>query len=162
MTDQQEPAVHRQPWLHELCICVDGNATALSCASGDIRPGTAEGFYVDDVRALSSLRVTVSGEAPSPVSHGASGSRAEFFLSARNLGNPGADPTVEVRRVRSLDGPTLEEAITVVSRASAPVTCRLAVEVAADGAPISSVKAGHVSHAGATPQAGPDAVTFRL
>ena len=104
MTDQQEPAVHRQPWLHELCICVDGNATALSCASGDIRPGTAEGFYVDDVRALSSLRVTVSGEAPSPVSHGASGSRAEFFLSARNLGNPGADPTVEVRRVaRGID-----------------------------------------------------------
>ena len=59
MTDPQEPAVHRQPWLHELCVCVDGNATALSGASGDIRPGTAEGFYVDDVRALSCLRVTV-------------------------------------------------------------------------------------------------------
>jgi glycogen debranching enzyme len=162
VTDQQEPSVHRQPWLHELCVCVDGNATALSGASGDIRPGTAEGFYVDDVRALSGLRVTVSGEAPSPVSHGASGSRAEFFLSARNLGNPGADPTVEVRRVRSLDGPSLEEAITVVSRASAPVTCRLAVEVAADGAPIGSVKAGHVSHPGATPESRAGGVAFRL
>ena len=31
----------------------------------------------------------------------------------------------------------------MVSRASAPVTCRLAVEVAADGAPIAPVKAGH-------------------
>ena len=46
---------HRQPWLHELCICVDGNATALSAPSGDIEPGTAQGLYVDDARALSSL-----------------------------------------------------------------------------------------------------------
>ena len=76
MTDQQEPTAHRQPWLHELCVCVDGNATALSCASGDMRPGTAEGFYVDDVRALSCLQVSVSGEAPSAVSHGARGNLA--------------------------------------------------------------------------------------
>jgi glycogen debranching enzyme len=162
VTDQQEPAVHRQPWLHELCVCVDGNATALSGGSGDIRPGTAEGFYVDDVRVLSCLQVGVAGEPPSPVSHHASGNRAEFFLSARNLGNPGADPTVEVRRVRSLDGPSLQEAITVGSRASVPVTCRMVVEVAADGAAISSIKAGHLRHPCAAPATGPEAVTFRL
>lgn len=162
MTDQQEPTAHRQPWLHELCVCVDGNATALSCASGDMRPGTAEGFYVDDVRALSCLQVSVSGEAPSAVSHGARGNLAEFFLSARNLGDRGADPTVEVRRVRRLDGPTLEESITVVSRASAPMTCRLAVEVGADGAAIGSIKAGHLWHPSLTAETGPRAVVFRL
>ena len=59
-------------------------ATALSAPSGDIEPGTAQGFYVDDARALSRCLVQVSGEAPSPVAHG-HGARAEFFLSARNL-----------------------------------------------------------------------------
>jgi glycogen debranching enzyme len=162
VTDEQEPAAHRQPWLHELCICVDGNATALSGASGDIRPSTAEGFYVDDVRVLSSLQVSVSGEAPSPVSHGASGSRAEFFLSARNLGDVGPDPTVEVRRRRELDGPRLDETVTVRSRASVPVTCRVAIAVAADGAPIGSVKAGHLRHAAVEPVMGPEAVAFHL
>ena len=151
MTQNPQAPVHRQPWLHELSICVDGNATALSSTSGDMRPATAEGLYVDDARALSLLTVVVSGESPCPVAHGASGASAEFFASARNLGNPGADPSVEVRRSRRLQGPTMAEVVEVVSRASEPVACEVVVELAADGAPISAVKAGHVSHAAAAP-----------
>ena len=161
-TPHGEARPHRQPWLHELCICVDGNATALSAPSGDIEPGTAQGFYVDDARALSCCLVQVSGEAPSPVAHGASGARAQFFLSARNLGNPGPDPSVEVRRVRRLDGPVMTETIEVVSRAEEPVACQLLVELAADGAPISDVKAGHLSHPLPAPEVGGDSVRFVL
>lgn len=162
MTQNPQAPVHRQPWLHELSICVDGNATALSSTSGDMRPGTAEGLYVDDARALSQLTVVVSGESPCPVAHGASGAKAQFFASARNLGNPGADPSVEVRRSRRLQGPAMAEVVEVVSRASAPVACEVVVELAADGAPISAVKAGHVIHAAAAPQLRGDRVCFRL
>ena len=158
----QQPAAHRQPWLHELCVCVDGNATALSAPSGAIEPGTAQGLYVDDVRALSGLRIEVSGEVPSSVSHGASGARAEFFGSARNLGNPGPDPTVEVRRVRRLDGPTMVEVVAIASRADEPVVCEVRVGLAADGAPISDIKSGHLDREGAAPQVSADAVAFSL
>ncbi len=46
----------------------------------------------------------------------------------------------------------MAEVVEVVSRASAPVACEVVVELAADGAPISAVKAGHVSHVAATPE----------
>ncbi len=48
------------------------------------------------------LSVRVAGEPVSPVASGARGARAEFFGVARGLGSRGADPTVEVRRVRTL------------------------------------------------------------
>jgi glycogen debranching enzyme len=162
VTHQQQAAAHRQPWLHELSICVDGNATALSAPSGDIEPGTAQGLYVDDVRALSCLRVTVSGEAPSPVAHAASGARAEFLGSARNLGNPGPDPSVEVHRTRHLDGPVLVEEVEVVSRADSTVSAHVAVALAADGAPVSAVKAGHLWGSPAHPETGGSGVRFVL
>ena len=104
----------------------------------------------------------MSGEVPSSVSHGASGARAEFFGSARNLGNPGPDPTVEVRRVRRLDGPTLVEVVAIASRADEPVVCEVRIGLAADGAPISDVKSGHLDREGAAPQVSADAVAFSL
>ena len=99
---------------------------------------------------------------PSSVSHGASGAQAEFFGSARNLGNPGPDPTVEVRRVRRLDGPTLVEVVAIASRADEPVVCEVRIGLAADGAPISDVKSGHLDREGAAPQVSADAVAFSL
>ena len=38
----------RQPWLHDLRIIVDGNATALSASTGDVSPGAGHGFFVDE------------------------------------------------------------------------------------------------------------------
>jgi glycogen debranching enzyme len=162
MTLDHTAGTPRQPWLHELSTCVDGNATVLSSAGGDIEPGTAQGFYVDDVRALSCLVVQVSGETPSPVSDGALGDRAEFLLSARSLGNPGPDPSVEVRRIRHLEGPVMSEVIEVASRADEPLACSVLVELAADGAPISDIKAGHLRHPMPVPDVGPDSVRFVL
>jgi glycogen debranching enzyme len=142
----------RQPWLHQLAVCVDGNATALSSPGGDIEPGTAQGLYVDDVRVLSEATIRLDAEAPAPVAHGASGPRAEFVLSARNLGNPGPDPTVEVHRTRVLEDGAMVERVVLTSRAAQAVRTRLVLELAGDGAPIGSVKAGHVVHDAVAPQ----------
>ena len=134
----------RQPWLHHLSITVDGNATQLSSQGGDLEPGTAQGFYVDDVRVLNCLLVRVADEPTSPVAGQAQGARAEFFAAARGVGDPGADPTVEVRRVRTLKGSRLVEEVSVTSRAAEPVLSTLDIEFGCDAMPIGSVKSGRV------------------
>ena len=141
------PMAHRtprQPWLHDLSVCVDGNVTALSDDAGEMDGSGACGMYVDDRRVLSHLQVSLAGEATSPVARSSSGSRSSFVGSARHLGDAGADPTVEVHRRRTVRAMGLEEQIVVASRAGGPVATELLVQVAGDGADVSAVKAGDV------------------
>jgi len=133
---------HRQPWLHELEICVDGNATALSARSGQISGSGAEGWLVDDARVLSVLRVRVGQEETIPLAQASVGAVSEFLGSARHLGNPGPDPTVEVHRRRELTPGRLTETVTITSRADQLVESELWVEVGGDGAELSDIKAG--------------------
>ena len=142
-----------QPWLHDLSVSVNGNVTALSARSGDMgsvgsgrwRTTGAQGVYVDDRRAVSVLAVQLGGECPVPVADASSGARSDFFASARGLGNPGPDPTVEVRRHREVRVQGITEVVEVVSRADLPVETEVVVHLAGDGAPISSVKSGAVA-----------------
>ena len=158
MTPQDEtpaPASHqspRQPWLHDLSVSVNGNVTALSAGSGDMgsveagrwSAAGAQGVYVDDRRAMSVLAVRLGHELPVPVADGSSGARSDFFASARGLGNPGADPTVEVQRHRTVIAQGITEVIEVVSRADQPIETQVVLHLAGDGAPISSVKSDAV------------------
>ena len=57
----------RQPWLHELAICVDGNTTALSGRDGQIDATGAQGVFVDDRRVVSGLHVQLGDEPSSYV-----------------------------------------------------------------------------------------------
>lgn len=161
MSTEQAP---RQPWLHDLSIIVHGNATALSAADGDLRPDAGHGLFVDDVRVLSRLELTVSGEAPSAVASEAGGAVAEFFGAARGLGDVGADPTVEIRRLRTLVDGVMREDVTVTSRAAQTVRAHLRLELASDGNPIAQVKYGLVDVPAVQPVAvegaGNGAVTF--
>ena len=145
----------RQPWLHDLSVSVNGNVTALSARSGDmgsLEAGRwsatgAQGVYVDDRRVLCVLAVHLGQESPVPVADASSGDCSDFFASARGLGNPGPDPTVEVRRHRSVTVQGITEVVEVVSRADQPVEIALVLHLAGDGAPISSVKSGAVAEA---------------
>jgi glycogen debranching enzyme len=150
----------RQPWLHDLTITVNGNATQLSSAHGDIEPGTAQGVYADDARVLDRLVLRVAGEPASSIASSAGGSRAEFFGAARGLGNAGPDPTVEVRRIRHLGDAALVEEVTVTSRAFETVRATLELELGADGMPIAWVKAGRVRGEAATPTRAGDTLVF--
>jgi glycogen debranching enzyme len=148
--DRDSPVPNRQPWLHELSIIVDGNATALSAHTGDMLAGTSHGLYVDDRRILSVLRLEVGDESPAFVAERSSGSVAEFASAARALGNPGADPTVEVLRTRRLDsaeGRALVERVAITSRASAPVETTVRLVLGGDGRDIALVKAGRLDGA---------------
>lgn len=136
---------HRQPWLHDLAICVDGNGTALSAWDGSMSGLGAEGFFVDDQRVVSHFSVALGPSELVDVTHASRGARSEFFLSARGLGDLGPDPTVEVHRAREVSGGTLSERVTVVSRAAGPVNADLVVTIGGDGADIGAVKAGVTS-----------------
>jgi glycogen debranching enzyme len=138
---ETEPAP-RQPWLHELAICVDGNTTALSGRDGQIDATGAQGLFVDDRRVVSGLHVQLGDEPSSYVASASRGHQSQFWSSARHLGAPGADPTVEVHRSREVGGAGLTEQIRVTSRGAEPVTAQLVVLVAGDGADIGTVKSG--------------------
>ncbi|KRF35719.1 glycogen debranching N-terminal domain-containing protein [Terrabacter sp. Soil810] len=148
MSERAAPPPPRQPWLHELSIVVDGNATVLSDRSGDVLPGTTQGLYVDDRRIVGTLSLEVAGESPDFVAERASGATAEYAAAARGLGNPGPDPTVEVLRSRRLLGSgtrTLTEQVSITSRAAQTVHAPLRILVAGDGLDIGAVKSGHVT-----------------
>lgn len=131
----------RQPWLHDLEIAAHGNLTCVADRSGDLdSPGT--GLFVDDRRVLTRWRLTADGEGPVRVSAHSSGARTQVVSVARNLGDEGPDPTIEVHRSRRLVDGGLREEISVVSRWDRPLRCELRLEAAGDGAEISAVKAG--------------------
>src|SRR6476659_8345117 len=60
------PGEPQQPWLHDLSICVSGNVTALSAASGQVEGTGAQGVFVDDRRVLSVLDVRLGDQATAP------------------------------------------------------------------------------------------------
>src|SRR4051794_8019689 len=151
----------RQPWLHELAICVDGNTTALSDRTGQIDATGAQGVFVDDRRVLSRLNVQLGSIPSFHVASASRGHRSQFWSSARHLGTPGADPTVEVHRTRELADGGMTEQIRVVSRGAEPVTAQLMVQLAGDGADISSVKSGLVSAIPLAATARPDGLAWR-
>ena len=157
MPDRDAPPPPRQPWLHELSIIVDGNATALCDRTGDMLAGTSHGLYVDDRRILSVLRLEVGDEPPAAVAARASGAVSEFASAARGLGDRGADPTVEVLRMRCLDsgqGRALTERVTISSRASERVDTTVRFVVGGDGLDIAVVKSvGSTGHRPRPPSA---------
>jgi hypothetical protein len=131
----------RQPWLHDLEIAAHGNLTCLSDRSGDLdSPGT--GLYVDDRRVLTRWALTADDERPVRVAAHSSGATTRVTAVARNLGDEGPDPTVEVHRRRILVDEGLREEVSVVSRWDQPLRCRLRLEAAGDGAELRIVKAG--------------------
>lgn len=148
----------RQPWLHELEIAVHGPVTCLALRDGDVDAsrveGAACGLFVDDRRVLHTLTAVLDGCAPTGVAAASVGPRTESLCVARHLGDPGPDPTVEVLRDRVLGGRGLTETITVRNRWSEPVTTRLQLRLAGDGAELHDVKSGPVS-----PRATPARVT---
>ncbi|MGC4112026.1 MAG: glycogen debranching N-terminal domain-containing protein [Nocardioides sp.] len=139
----QEP--RRQPWLHELDVTVLGTVTCVAGNDGDLGDSPASGLYVDDRRVVRDLRLRY--DAPDVrrcerlASH-AVGERAVDYLVARSLGTPGPDPTVTLRRTRTLCGLGAHEQLVVSSCALAPVTTTVTVELGGDGLDLASVKAG--------------------
>src|SRR5438477_485261 len=131
-----------QPYLHGHLTCVAAPATWLSTSSGQLVDG-ADGLYVNDRRVLSRLVVTVDDAWAEPLSARTIGaSAAAFFGVLRELGDPGPDPTVTLRRQRRVEPTGGTETLTLENRARTPITVTVAVEADADFAAMGAVKDG--------------------
>ena len=113
-----------------------------AAATGQIDATGAQGVFVDDRRVVSRLHVQLGDDPSSYVASASRGNQSQFWSSARHLGTPGADPTVEVHRTREVGGAGLTEQIRVASRGAEPVTAQLVVRLAGDGADISASSPG--------------------
>ena len=126
-----------------------GTVTCLSHRSGDVdagaEAGAATGLFVDDRRVLDLLSLTVDDVAPVPVVAATAGPSTECLLLARNVGDPGPDPTVEVRRHRVLRDTGMTETVTVTSRAATEVRCVVLLRARGDGAELHTVKSGRTA-----------------
>ena len=137
---------HLVPALHELSASVAAPAIVLSTADGQVRRGGACGWFVDDVRLITELVLSVDGSDLEPVRSAVLGAdRQEFTYVARRLGGWLHDPTVTIDRRRTLTASSLVEEILVSSRAQEPVPLAMHLDVAADLVPMSVVRQGEES-----------------
>ncbi|GGM09208.1 amylo-alpha-1,6-glucosidase [Nakamurella endophytica] len=137
------PATGRQPLLHDAVTSLRSPTTVLSGADGQIGAAPAHGVYCADLRVLRSAWVAVDGTAPEPVSGAVSAAdTAEFVGVLRWLGNPGADPTVWLRRRRTARVDGMAETLTLVNASTVPVAAELTLTLAADLAEMDRVKSG--------------------
>ncbi|MEO3780765.1 glycogen debranching N-terminal domain-containing protein [Micromonospora sp. B11E3] len=132
-----------QPLLHDLVGVVHAPTSALGDAAGQIRPAGVQGVFHADARVLSRAELRVDDREPEALTRGPVGPHAARFVGlTRWLGDPGADPTVRVDRVRRLEPGGLTEELHVVSTAAAPVRATVSVDLGCDLAPIEMVKSG--------------------
>ncbi|SIR92717.1 glycogen debranching N-terminal domain-containing protein [Micromonospora avicenniae] len=137
-----------QPLLHELVGVVLAPTSALGDAAGQIRPTGVQGVFHADARVLSRAELRVDDQEPESLARAAVGPHDVRFVSlARWLGDPGADPTVRVERLRQVASGGLSEEIRIVSTAAVPVRTVVSVDLACDLAPIEVVKSGGATEA---------------
>jgi glycogen debranching enzyme len=130
-----------QPYLHDLVTAVSAPAMSLSERTGQIRPLGAEGLYVNDLRVLSRLEVTVDGVEPVALGYELCGGADNRFDSALA---PHEDdgPAFILARRRELGPAGMVESFTVKSYAATARDFHVEVALECDLAAISTVKAG--------------------
>ncbi len=132
------------PLLNDLVVSVAAPAILIADPDGQVRSGGVTGWYVDDVRLLDEVVVSVEGSDLEPVGSTTTGADRQLFTHvARHLGGWIHDPQVTLDRRRTLRATGLVEEIVVDSRAQQPVELVLHVDLAADLAPMAEVRQGH-------------------
>ncbi|MBA3990107.1 MAG: amylo-alpha-1,6-glucosidase [Propionibacteriales bacterium] len=135
-----------QPFLHDLMSCVSAPALVLAEPDGQVRRRGVSGWFVDDMRLLDELLLSLDDTDLELVrSAGLGADRQEFVYVARGLGNQRPDPSVFVDRHRVLATERLVERITVSSNATEPVDVVVHLDLVSDLALMSEVKQGHAA-----------------
>jgi glycogen debranching enzyme len=117
---------------------LEGSTFCICDEIGDL-DGETSGFFTDDTRFLSELRLTVNGATPLLLSSGA----VEYFSAAFFLRNPLAggleQDVLSIKRERFV-GEGMQDQIMVVNQSMEPVSFELGLAIATDFADIMSVK----------------------
>lgn len=135
-----------QPFLHDLMSSVSAPALVLAEPDGQVRRRGVSGWFVDDMRLLDELLLSLDDTDLELVRSAALGAdRQEFVYVARGLGNQRPDPSVFVDRHRVLATERLVERIVVSSTATEPVDVVVHLDLVSDLALMSEVKRGRTA-----------------
>ena len=140
------------PYLHDLDVTVATPTVCLAGRDGQLRAGGAHGVICGDVRVLDRAVVTVDGVEPQPA-----GPEVGVLPG---LGDPGRDPTVWLRRARTVAPDGITETFTLVNRSTAELVVTVELAVGADLARIEEIRDGR-SRPAAVPVIDGDAVVWR-
>ena len=133
----------RQPLLHDLAVTLRAPTVCLSAPDGQLRGSGTQGVLCADVRVLARAVVTVDGAEPEPIGHGVTSASTEQFIGIlRDVGVPRADPTVWLRRDRTVLADGLRETFTLVNRSDEAISVELRLDLDTDLAPIETIKCG--------------------
>jgi len=125
-------------------LCVRGTAFAMSSPTGDIVPGSDQGYYGRDTRFLNRLELLVDGRTPIHLASVSTGGDSALFHACLAPSDPGeADPTVSVVRQRVVDG-GLRDRLTFHNASERTVTLQVSVVVGTDFASVQDVKHGRM------------------
>jgi glycogen debranching enzyme len=132
-----------------LVTLLEGTTFCICEASGDVRPGGAQGLFVRDTRLISRLDLSINGHTPEPLAPQAREPFACTFLARMPPSAGLADSTLLVTRRRVLSDGMAEE-ITLRNMSTEPLPVSLRVGIAGDFADVFEVKEGrvHVETAG--------------
>jgi len=120
---------------------VEGSSFAISSASGDMTPGSAEGFFFRDTRFLSRLQLRVNGQAPESLATSPTEPFSARFVS-RTRPRPGrADSTLLIIRTRYI-GRGMREDVVIRNFGDEPAYCAIELAYGADFADLFEVKEG--------------------
>lgn len=119
----------------------------LSARDGSLGPA-GTGLLVDDRLTLGALTLECNGEPVTMIAQTSRGALTSMWGSARNLGDRGADPTVEVHLRREVVTGGLRESMTVISRSASTVSAEIGLHLSAAAADLSDLKHGSVPPAG--------------
>jgi glycogen debranching enzyme len=117
---------------------LEGTTFCICDERGDLGDETG-GFFADDTRYLSVLRLTLDGRRPLLLTS----DEVEYYSAAFFLRNPPTETlpqdSLSIARFRFV-GVAMQDRITVQNQGHEPVSCQLALEVGSDFADIFTVK----------------------
>jgi glycogen debranching enzyme len=135
-----------QPLLHELLVATTAPTQAWSGPDGQLRPHGAQGVYHGDVRVLSQAVLFVDGLEPEVISAGPAGpGGVEVIALVRGVDEPGADPTVRLRRTRRVAPGSARETLELTAATVEPVQVAITLHLACDLVDLEAVKSGRTA-----------------
>jgi glycogen debranching enzyme len=118
---------------------LEGSTFCICDELGDVGGWPTSGFFTDDTRFLSILRLSINGRRPLLLSSG----KVDYFSAAFYLRNPPVDgldqDEVSITRERFV-GEAMEDRLLVQNQGMRPVAFDLSLEIASDFADIFAVK----------------------
>src|SRR3954467_8475825 len=117
---------------------LEGSTFCICDEIGDVAEKT-HGFFTDDTRFLSKLRLTIDGKRPLLLSSGT----LDYFAAAFFLRNPRTEKlpldAISIRRERFV-GDGMQDVVALTNQTTEALELRLGVEIGSDFADIMSVK----------------------